>query len=50
LNLDFLIFTTNNSLDTKILKLDKTQDAKLDSNLEFNYIFSQLWLYIYIDY
>ena len=42
--IDSWVFASNNSIDTEILKLDRTQDAKLDSNLEFNLIFSMLWL------
>ena len=41
LNLGSLIFAPNNSLDTQ------TCGAKLDSNLEFNWIFSQFWILIY---
>ena len=35
-------------LKYKIKKLDETHAVKLDTNLEFNWIFSQLWLLIYI--
>ena len=48
MNLDFLIFAHNNSFDTKILKLDGAHGAKLDFNLESNWILYFGFKYIYI--
>ena len=48
MNLDSLIFAPNDSLKIKNKKLNETHAAELDTNLEFNWIFSQLWLLIYI--
>ena len=54
MNLDFLIFAHNNSFDTKILKLDGAHGAKLDFNLESNWIlyfgFKYIYIYIKLDF